>query len=77
MKSYKAPNKRIIRRAGNGKFRKTILADLGAGCCQKCGKFYTFDSSMVMDGPFIDPMKMAQHKVMCADCMKTKTKEDL
>jgi len=35
--AYKAPNKRIIQRAGNGKFRKTTMEDMGiGGTCPDC-----------------------------------------
>lgn len=69
MSFYRAKNKRLIKRGAGGKFRQTTLADLGAGCCEKCGKFYAFDQNVVMEGPFVNPMKMAKHKKMCADCM--------
>lgn len=36
-KSYRAPNKRIIPRAGNGRFRKPIMQDFGiGGFCPVC-----------------------------------------
>lgn len=39
-KPYKARNKRIIQRAGNGKFRKTTLEDVGlGGVCPDCQHF--------------------------------------
>lgn len=37
MKHYKAPNKRIISRGGNGRFRKTSMQDFGiGGTCPEC-----------------------------------------
>jgi len=37
MKHYKAPNKRIIDRGGNGRFRKTTMQDFGiGGTCPEC-----------------------------------------
>jgi hypothetical protein len=74
MSFYRAKNKRLIKRGAGGRFRETTLADLGAGCCKECGKFYAFDSSVVMAGPFVDPNKMAKHKTTCADCMKKEKK---
>lgn len=70
MSFYKAPNKRLIKRGANGRFRQTTLADLGAGSCKVCKKFFSFDSSVVMEGPFVNPIKMAEHKEKCAECMK-------
>lgn len=40
MRHYKAPNKRIIHRGGNGRFRKTTMQDFGiGGTCPECRHF--------------------------------------
>lgn len=38
---YRAPNKRTIRRAGDGRFRRTTLRDVGIAVvtCEQCGGF--------------------------------------
>lgn len=36
-RSYKARNKRIIMRSGNGRFRETTAADFGIGVCPNDG----------------------------------------
>jgi len=62
----------MIKRGAGGRFRKTTLADLGAGICLVCNKPYAHDSSVVVDGAFVDPFKMNEHKTKCAVCMKLK-----
>lgn len=67
-KSYKAPNKRIIHRSGNGKFRKSNLSDIGGACCKKCNKLYVIDTEYARVGNFIDPFRLAEAKEYCKEC---------
>lgn len=65
---YKTPSKRIIMRSGSGRFRKTTLADIGGGCCEKCGSLYAANFDEARVGSFIDPMKVAEIKRFCPKC---------
>ncbi len=53
-KSYKARNKRIIMRGGNGRFRRATGADFGIGACPNEGCRSL--TRRVYDGPENDPM---------------------
>jgi hypothetical protein len=62
---YKAPNGRIIPRAGNGRFRKTTLSDFGLGCilCPKCRGLNPYDEYR-QEGGFVmknDPPTHCRH----------------
>jgi len=67
-KPYKTASKRIIHRSDKGRFRKSTLADIGGGCCEKCGRLYALDMDAAKSGPFIDPFKVAQIKKLCPEC---------
>ncbi len=67
-RSYRAPNKRIIPRASNGRFRRATLADVGLAVCEKCGAIYSPDFSQAKVGRFIDPEKLNEIKRLCPDC---------
>jgi hypothetical protein len=43
MKFYRAPNKRLIARGTNGKFRQTTLEDIGMAECETCGVLFVPD----------------------------------
>ena len=64
MKTYRAPNKRIIQRGGGGRFRRTTLADIGLACCETCGAMFTPAEA---SAPFIDPREVAQGRRFCPD----------
>jgi hypothetical protein len=68
MRFYRAPNKRIIARAGNGRFRLTTLADIGGGVCRKCGKPHIPDLSGL--GEFPDPREIRDRQTTCDECRK-------
>lgn len=70
MKHYRAPNKRIIHRAGSGKFRKGTLADIGMAVCHKCKSIFTPDLSRFQDG-FIDPRALRGTQELCPECTLT------
>ncbi len=63
---YRAPNKRIIMRGGNGRFRHTTAADLGLGQCQKCGMPFVPDLSGLGDLP--DPRVIRDRMATCPAC---------
>lgn len=67
-RAYKAPNKRIIQRAGNGRFRHTTLADIGMAECEKCGAIFTPDLSKFANRAFIDPREYRDARKYCAKC---------
>lgn len=67
-KSYRARNKRIIPRSGDGKFRKTVLSDIGAGVCQGCGKLFGWSEPEKV-GAFVDPFAIAKAKSYCQECL--------
>ena len=58
-------------RGGNGRFRKGTLADIGGGCCLKCGALYALDMDSARVGSFIDPFKVAEIKKHCPKCRST------
>lgn len=65
-RSYKTPNKRIIPRSPNGRFRRTVGADLGiGGICPVCQHFllqhYDGDET---DQP-LDPQKWRYRCFTC------------
>ncbi|MGB1893909.1 MAG: hypothetical protein ACPHSD_19720 [Candidatus Latescibacterota bacterium] len=68
-KFYKASNKRMIARGKNGRFRKTILADLGIGVCRECDEYFAphFELAQNERGT-IDIVKMNQLKHICPAC---------
>lgn len=74
-RSYKARNKRVIKRSGNGRFRRATGADFGIGICTTngCGGL----TVRVYDGDendeFPDPRKFRQR---CYHC-EPKTDEEL
>ena len=65
-KPYKHPNKRIVHRTSSGKFRKTTAADIGLGCCEKCGNFFVPDYSGL--GPMVDPRDLNRMNRICPKC---------
>lgn len=66
MMFYKTPNKRIIMRGGNGRFRKTRPADVGMGVCSKCGQMFVPDFSGLGDLP--DPRVIRDRQNTCPAC---------
>ena len=68
MRPYKAKNKRIIQRAGNGRFRHSTLADIGMAECEKCGAIFTPDLSAFKNQPFIDPREFREARKLCSGC---------
>lgn len=72
-RSYKAPNKRIIPRSGNGRFRKTTMADFGiGGICQKCRHLLVHHYDGDENDPMIDPRKF---RYRCFTCEPMTEKE--
>lgn len=67
-RAYKAPNKRIIQRAGNGRFRQSTLSDIGLGCCEVCGQIFAPDFSSM--GEFIDPRDFNRARRFCPEHLK-------
>ena len=56
MKAYKASNKRIIPRGGNGRFRKTTMEDFGiGGACPSCRHLLLRHYDGDENDPFPDP----------------------
>jgi len=64
MRWYKAPNKRLIARSGNGRFRQTTLADIDLACCETCGVIFT---PTLPEGNFIDPRDMREARRFCPE----------
>jgi hypothetical protein len=72
-KPYKATNKRIIMRAGNGRFRQATGADLGiGGVCPVCSHFLLRHYDGDLDDRPQDPQKI---RYRCFTC-EPKTEED-
>lgn len=70
MRAYRATNKRIIQRAGNGRFRHSTLADVGMAECEKCGRIFTPDLSIFKNEQFIDPRRFRDVRKCCSTCKK-------
>ena len=70
MKFYKAHNKRLIARGGNGRFRKTTMRDVGMGRCEYCNKLFMPDYSLAQDGLFVDPLLLRKIERTCPECME-------
>jgi hypothetical protein len=70
MRSYRAPNKRIIMRGGNGRFRSTSPADVGMGVCGICGNPFIPDLSDLKDQPCVDPREIRDRMATCDKCRK-------
>ena len=68
MRFHQAPNKRLIARAGNGRFRTTTARDVGLGQCEKCGMPFVPDFSGL--GSMPDPRKMRRRTSTCGKCRK-------
>ena len=68
---YRAPNKRIIHRTGSGKFRRSTLADIGMGCCEKCGAIFTPNYESARENGFVDPFKFRAVQKLCPECNGT------
>jgi len=67
-RSYRAKNKRIITRSGNGQFRKSSLSDFGIGTCCKCQKSFRISVEHFDDMAFPDPREMQFYKTHCPMC---------
>ena len=65
-KFYQAPNGRLIRRGGRGRFRKTMLADFGLATCESCRRTFTPDYGSLGENP--DPRAMNELMKMCPAC---------
>lgn len=63
---YRAPNKRLIMRGNNGRFRETRPADVGMGMCSKCGNPFIPDLSDLGDCP--DPRIIRDRMGTCEKC---------
>lgn len=75
MTHYKAPNKRIISRAGNGRFRKSTMADFGiGGACPVCRHFLIRHYEGDSREPFIDPRKFRYRCFSCEPLTKAEKK---
>jgi hypothetical protein len=72
---YKAPNKRLIARGSNGRFRQTTLSDIGGGCCDLCGKLYVPNYEEAKVGPYIDPLKLNMIRSTCPECRGSGSKD--
>ena len=67
---YRARNKRIIHRAGNGRFRRSTLSDIGMLVCGKCGAIFTPDISVLpREGAFVDPFAINRVRTRCPECL--------
>lgn len=66
MKHYRHPGGRIIHRGRGGRFRHSTLADIGMGCCEKCGAIFKPDYSDLGDCP--DPRIMRDRAKLCPGC---------
>ena len=64
-KSYKAPNKRIIMRSGNGRFRRTTMEDFGVGGVCKCSHLLVSHYNGDIRDDFIDPRKQVYRCFAC------------
>ena len=64
-KSYKAPNKRIIMRNENGRFRKTTMKDFGVGGVCSCGHLLVSHYNGDTRDDFIDPRKFIYRCFTC------------
>jgi len=63
---HRAPNKRLIARSQNGRFRKTVAADVGMATCGTCNAVFVPDYSRV--GPIPDPAEMRDLARTCPEC---------
>jgi hypothetical protein len=72
MNTYKHSNGRIQHR-GNGRFRHSTLADVGMGCCDKCGAIFAPDYSDL--GPIVDPREMRVRQATCRECLASSAPE--
>ena len=61
---YKAANKRLIARGGDGRFRKGILSDIGLACCETCGVLF---APQYPDSQMIDPREFREMRRFCGD----------
>ena len=68
MRFYKAPNKRLIARGRNGRFRNTTLQDVGLWRCEKCGLVFAPDYSGLVSIP--DPRIMRTLQRICPECKR-------
>ena len=75
MSFYRASNKRLIARAGSGRFRTTTLDDIGMATCGKCQRVFTPDYATL--GPCPDPRAMRDLRETCPDCTANARREDL
>jgi hypothetical protein len=64
---YKHSNGRIQHRGNGGRFRHSTLADIGLGCCDKCGKFFAPNYSGLGDMP--NPLLMRERQATCGECL--------
>jgi transcription elongation factor Elf1 len=65
-RAYRAPNRRVIQRAGSGQFRQTTLADVGVAQCRACGEYFTPDVADLA-AP-INPRDYRDRQERCAEC---------
>ena len=70
---YKARNKRIIHRSGNGRFRHSTLADIGMAECEQCGAIFTPDLSKFKNQLFVDPRELRDIRKLCPACSREAT----
>jgi hypothetical protein len=64
-KHYKAPNKRIIMRSSNGRFRKTRQQDFGVGGVCHCGHLLQRHYEGDERDEFLDPSKLIYRCFTC------------
>ena len=74
MSVYRTPNKRLIQRASNGRFRRSTLADIGLSWCQQCG--IIFKPDFLGMGPMMDPREVRKIQQHCPACRTKGGKSD-
>lgn len=70
MKWYRHGNKRLVPRAGSGRFRPTTLADIGMGACDQCNQTYCLADHEDIQNPNLDPRLFNAMKRLCPSCLK-------
>ena len=65
---HRHANGRTQLRSGSGAFRPTTMADVGLGCCDKCGGIFAPDYSGMGDG-LIDPAEFRRRQRTCGECL--------
>ena len=68
---YKASNKRLIARAGNGRFRTTTITDIGMAMCGKCRRIFTPNYTRANEDGMINQFRLRALQTTCPDCTES------